>query len=249
MRKGKLKALIVDDQLEARELLRFHLTKNPGISAIEEAPTVEDALFKYFEFMPDIIFLDIIMPGRDGVDLIQLLKKNEIKSNIVIVSGMEDAAINAIKNNIYDFILKPITSDKINKVIEKYRSKKDLNIYRKFEKVLEDVEQNARIRISSTYNHTLISPSEILYCEADGSYTKIYLDDGTVEVANGYLGQFERTLGSMNFFRIKRSLLVNLKKLKKVNISDKSCTLTSNGKEIKLYGSKKLIKILCEMDF
>ncbi len=249
MKKSKLKALIVDDEEGARELLRYHLSKNTAISMIEEATTVEEALFMYLDFMPDIIFLDVVMPGRNGLDFIELLNKREIKSNVILVSGHKESAITAIKNNVYDFILKPIDVNKINKVIEKYRIKKTTSIEKKLDRVLKNVDEQVRIKISSTYNHTLISPEDILYCEAEGSYTNIHLDNGTREVANSYLGKIEKLLSDIHFFRISRSLLINIDKLSQVNKGDNSCILTTNEKEVKLYGSKKQIKILCEMDF
>ncbi len=249
MKKSKLRALIVDDEVEARELLHFYLMKNPGISEIEEAVSAEDALFKYFDFMPDIIFLDIVMPERNGMKLVELFKKRELNSIIVIVSGLKEAAIKAIKNNVYDFILKPIKEEELNRIIDKYRLNKSTNLDKKLNKILNNVDEHKRIKISSTFNHTIVSPKEILYCEADGSYTNIYLDDGRMEVANNYLGQLEKMLSNQHFFRIRRSLLINLNKLKYINTSENSCTLTINRKDIKLYGSKKRVRELCEMDF
>ncbi len=113
MKKENIRALIVDDEQDARDILKYYLSDIPELTEIEEASNVEEALYKYIDFGPDIVFLDIMMPGRNGADLIELLKRKEPNCHIIIVSGHRDAAIMAIQNNIYDFILKPVKFDEL----------------------------------------------------------------------------------------------------------------------------------------
>ena len=248
MKQSTLKALIVDDEKDARDILKYYLSDIPAVSEIEEASNVEEALFKYIDFNPDVVFLDIIMPGRDSSELIELLKRKEPNCHIIIVSAHKDSAIMAIQNSIYDFIVKPIDFETLFEKVEKYQSIKQASIEEKFKKVLKKVDQGIKIKISSTNSHTLIDPSGILYCEADGSYSHLIMDNGTKELANTYLGKIEETLSGQRFFRISRSVLINLEKLSHVNKMDSSCTLIGNNYKITLYGSRKQIKILCEMD-
>ncbi len=248
MKRNRLKALIVDDEKDARDLLHYYLKNNTGISEIAEAATVEDALYKFMEFSPDIVFLDIVMPGKDGIDFIELLKKRQMDSNIIITTAHKDSAIDAIKNHIYDFILKPLDIKEINRVIEKYRKRKDTSLDKKMLKVLSSIDQSIKIKISTANGYTLIDPNDILYFEADGPYTFLHLENGSREMTMGYLSDFIKILENQRFFRISRSYLINTDKLSYIDRTENCCALIGNKKEIKLYGSKAQIRILCDMD-
>ena len=104
MKKNNLKVLVVDDEQDARDILKYYLQEIPDIGSIEEASNAEEALFKYIDFGPDLVFLDIMMPGRNGDELIELLKRKEPNCHIIIVSAHKESAIMAIQNSVYDFV-------------------------------------------------------------------------------------------------------------------------------------------------
>jgi DNA-binding LytR/AlgR family response regulator len=249
MRDKKLTALIVDDEKEDRDILTYMLKEHKEITIIDQAESTESALFKFLELKPDIVFLDLVMPGKNGMELISLLKKQKLETNIVIVSAYRDMAIEAIKNEVYDFLLKPIGPRKLHRVIaniERRRSKVD-NIH--LNNLLGSFKQETKLRLSSTNSHILVDPNDILYCEAEGTYTHIHLENGNIELANTYLGKIEDFLiKNNNFFRISRRHLINLDKLWRANKADNSCILIANNEELKLYGSKKQIRELCKID-
>ncbi|MCW0482559.1 LytR/AlgR family response regulator transcription factor [Gaoshiqia sediminis] len=249
MKKITLKALVVDDERDARDLLRYYLAKNPGISAVEVADSAETALIKYLDFAPDIVFLDMVMPGRDGASLIELLKKKDPECNVVIVSAYKDYALKAIENNVYDFVLKPVNLSDIRKLVDKYRLKKSNNLDGKLSKALEMYADGIKIKISSSNSHIVVDPAEVLYCEATGSYTMFHLDNGNKEIVNTYLGRIAEILPSDRFFRLSRSYVINLDKLVEVNRAESSCVLVGDGREVKLVGAQKQIRILCELEF
>lgn len=247
MKKEKLKALVVEDEKPDRDLLNYLLKSNPGIKEVHEAENVEDGLFKFIDLNPDVVFLDIMMPGKTGFDFIELIKKRNLETNIVIISAYPDAAVKAIRNQVYDFLLKPIDEKVLNRLIDKYRVQKNINISEKLDRVLENIDHPLKLKISSKNSHILIEPQDIIYCTAEGPYTDIHLSNGNVELANVNLAKIEKLLTDYRFFRIGRSALINLNKLWKVSRNDNTCTLQVNKAEIKLKGSTKQIKILCEM--
>jgi len=249
MDRDHLKVLIVDDETEARRLIWHYLKSIPNIAIIEESASVDEALFKIISFAPDLIFLDMMMPGRSGVELLELIEKRKLLCHIVIVSGAEDAAISAIKNNIYDFILKPFKKEDIKKFIDQFLKKRRAGIEEKLSRILKKMDHDEKIRLNFTHSYVLINPSEIVYCEADGSYTTLHMENGEKEMANHYLGIVEKKLLGRQFFRISRSFLINLDKLFKINRGDQTCTLVCGKERIKIKGSKKQLKILSEMDF
>lgn len=243
-----LKVLIVDDEKDARHLIRHYLKSNPHIGAIEESENVEDALLKTISFAPDLVFLDILMPGRNGTELMEFIKERKLPSHVVVVSGNEDSAISAIKNNVYDYFLKPFKPEDLEKFITKFLEKRNVSIDQKLMGILKKIDDGQRMRLSTTNSYVLIDPADIVYCEADGSYTNLYLENGTRETANNYLGMVEKRLSVHRFFRVSRSYLINLNKLLNINRGDCTCMLVCGKKKIKIKGSKKQLKILSEMD-
>lgn len=245
---SKFRALIVDDEKEARDVLKYLLQRHPEIEVVDEAENCESALFKFIEKRPEIVFLDLVMPGKNGTDFISLIRKEKLDTNIVIVSSYRNMAIDAIKNDVYDFLLKPVNAAKLETIITTIKNRKSAIPNAELDALLTTIKNDPKLKLSSINSHIVIDPKEILYCEAEGSYTHIHLDNGTIELANTYLGKMEEILGNYDFFRIGRALLINLDKLKSVSRYDNSCVLNGNKKEVKLYGSKKQIKELCKIE-
>lgn len=248
MTTSKLRALIVDDEKEARDVLKYMLKKHSEIKVIDEAESTESALFKFMKEKPEIVFLDLVMPGQNGTEFISLIRKEKLDTNIVIVSSYRDMAIDAIKHDVYDFLLKPVNAAKLATIIETIKNRKLAIPNAELDALLTNMKNDPKLKLSSINSHIVIDPKEILYCEAQGSYTHIHLDNGTIELANTYLGKMEEVLGNYDFFRIGRQFLINLDKLKSVIRFDNSCVLTGGKKEVKLYGSKKQIKELCKIE-
>lgn len=247
MERDRLHVLIVDEEQDARHVLIGLFKGISVIGVVEESESIDEALFKIMDGSPDIIFLDTKTSGQKGMELMELLKKSEFSGHLVIVSEDRDLAIPAIKNNVYDFLLKPVRKDHLKKIVDKFMKKRDNRFDKKLNWFLKEV-NTGKVMITTTYNHILIDPGDIVYCEADGAYTTIYLENGHREVANSYLGILEKGLSGQRFYRISRSYLINLEKLLKINKGDNTCVLLIGKKKVKLQGSKKQLKNLCEMD-
>jgi DNA-binding LytR/AlgR family response regulator len=224
------------------------LQRHPEIEVVGEAENSESALFKFMAKRPEIVFLDLVMPGKNGTEFISLIRKEKLDTNIVIVSSYHNMAIDAIKNEVYDFLLKPVNAAKLETIITTIKNRKLAIPNAELDALFTNVKNDQKLKLSSINSHIVIDPKEILYCEAEGSYTHIHLDNGSIELANTYLGKMEEILGNDDFFRIGRSHLINLDKLKSVNRFDNSCVLTAKKKEVKLYGSKKQIRELCKIE-
>jgi len=248
MNNHKLKVLIIDQEQEARERLLHLLKEIPGIDKTEVVTNTDDALYKYVEFNPSIVFLDIDISQDKGYELVQLFKGKNSKCHVVITSSNKENAIKAIRHGIYDFVLKPAELDLVQDIIETYQNLMLASVETKLQKAIRAFDESPKLRISSTNSHILIDCSEILYIEADGAYSYMMLSDGKKELANTYLGKLEKILSDQRFFRISRSLIINLEKLARVNKLEGTCKLVGNDYETTVVGSKKQIKILCEMD-
>ncbi len=248
MKNMKVNALIVEDDKDARDLLHLYLDQHGGFSHVEEAESAEEALYKLLEISPDIVFLDIQLPGKSGIDFLALLSKQPIVSHFVIISSSPTFAVDAINLEVFDYLLKPVNQKQLYNVIDRFRLKILTNPEKKLKEVLKEVGDGVKIKFNSKSSYIMIEPGEIIYCQADGTYIEFFLTRGRKELANTSLSKTEDLLMKFSFYKISRSILINTRWLRSINRSNDTCTLLVEGKEYVLQGSRGLIKELCKKD-
>ena len=205
-----VKCIIIDDAPQARELLRLMLNDLASdIEVVGEAENVEGAISLIHSEKPDLVFLDIEMPGKSGLQLLDELSKKEIDFEIVFVTAYHQYAIQAFRLSAMDYLLKPVRAQELKEAVNKFREQLILKKSSERLKVLVDnlsVQENNTLCIPVNYGYDYIPVNEIEFIEADRSYSIIHLSGGTDKVVSKPLAYFEDTLQSLNSFtKIHRS--------------------------------------------
>ena len=210
-----LKALIVDDEEKARDILLFHLENCvPEITRIETASNVPDALQRIRHFQPDILFLDIVMPQHDGFDLLNSL--NDWDFDVIFTTAHDQFAIKAIRFSALDYLLKPIDPDELREAVLRHLEKRGerphrRELYRNFVDNLRAPKENEFKLASPTADGTyFFHIPEIIRCQADRNYTVFHLTGRRRFISSKTLGEYEDILGVQGFLRVHKSHLVNL---------------------------------------
>ena len=165
--------------------------------------------------IPDLVFLDIQMPGCNGFEFLK--RFTEIPFTIVFTTAYDQYAIKAIKYAALDYLLKPIDQDELIESIARYKQlKKPLNLtlLNHFKQQLSSNSQFDFLAVPSLTEIVFIPIDDILYLKSDNNYTQIVLNHQQV-ISSRNLGYYEEILKGHHFFRIHNSFLINLKKLKK----------------------------------
>lgn len=200
---------IIDDEQDGRDYIT-HLLKNefPDFQIVFQAANVKEAYLKLTKDTPDIIFLDIQLTDGTAFDLLSKFK--QLSSQIIFVTAFEHFAIQAIKNGATDYLLKPIDEldfvIAVNKAVENI--KKNSN-----QSSLHDSNES-KINLPTLHGFKRINIDDIIRCEADASYTSVYLADKSMLVVSKQLKEFEGQLFQHNFMRIHHKHLINLKHFK-----------------------------------
>ncbi len=241
---NQIKAIIVDDEPEARDILENLLTDFSDIEILSKDNSVDSALISILRHKPDIVFLDIDMPNKNGFELVKELKQLNLCPTIIFVTAYNDFAIDAIKHAAFDYIMKPVDIDDLQLCISRYKVKVSESLFSdKIDNLLACLKKE-KIRFNTREGLIFIDPKEIVYCEADGNYTSIFLNGNeNKQTLTINLGSLIQILPD-NFFRISRSNIINRNFLKEVNRKCKECTLVSSSKEIRLDIPKNYIKQL-----
>jgi two-component system LytT family response regulator len=239
-----IKAIIIDDSIQARKLLRLMLAEYaPEIELITEAENVEEGIIAIETHKPDVVFLDIEMPGKSGIQLAEELVKNGISCDIVFTTAYNGYAINAFRLSAIDYLLKPIDEKQLIEAIEKIKSRKELKSAQdRLLALTENLKPTTNnvlcIPIQSGYEYIPIK--EIEYLEADGSYVQLLLIDGKQKTISKNLKYFEQILEQFpNFVRVHRSSIINMDNMISYSRSGRGTIIMKNGKEIDIARDRK----------
>lgn len=211
-----MKAVIIDDESKARKALAVLLKEYcPDVNIIGEAGSPDSGIKLIEQANPDIVFLDIEMPGGNGFSLLNSF--DEVHFEVIFTTAYNEYALKAIKHSALDYLLKPIDADELKMAISKFKKKKASAIVQNEE---PEVGMISGFDSGNTPINKLILPvpkgfkivatEQIIYCAASGSYTEIYLNDKSEIVVAKSLKYFEELLSKYNFFRVHDSSLINL---------------------------------------
>lgn len=211
-----IKAIIIDDEPDGLEDLRESLIKYcPEVQLAGAYTSPVAALGAVKDFPPDVVFLDVQMPGMSGFEFLQ--KLSPVSFHVVFVSAYDRYAIKAIKFSALDYLLKPIDVDDLIRTVSRIKERMPDN--RSVQSVLHHTQRRdgriERVAIPGTDGIDLFNTQEIIYCEADSSYTKIHLTNGQTKTVTRVLKDFEELLSESGFCRVHHSFLVNLAHVKR----------------------------------
>jgi two-component system LytT family response regulator len=238
------RVVIIDDEPPVRSVLREILqNKFPSIQVVSEAGNVPEAVREIHKQNPDLLFLDIEMPGYSGLQLPEFFNQNEINFDIIFVTAYSEFAIQAFKIAAFDYLLKPVNTEDLEQTLERYfQTKKKEKITERLSLLKQSYQPEAlitQLAISSLHGIDFIDLKNIIAFEASGAYTVIVLTDGQL-VASKPIGEFENILQYHRFFfRPHRSYLINLHFVKKLSTREGDMIIMNNNMQVPLSRYKK----------
>jgi len=236
-----LSALIVDDEKNGREnlagLIRSHC---PQIKVVAQAASVEQAIAGIQEHKPQLIFLDIEMPGGNGFQLLEHF--NNFPFEVIFVTAYDNYAIRAIRFSASDYILKPINLNELISAVDKV----SLRIRNRSEN--ERIRQlylntmhpaNPKIGLPTGERVEFVEVKSIIRCQGESNYTHIYFADRKPLLTAKSLIEFEELLAEYNFIRVHKTHLVNLNHVSSFTKNDGGVLLLSNGDSVAISRRRK----------
>lgn len=233
----ELKAIIIDDSGQARKLLRLMLGDlSDQLMVAGEAENVANGMSLITEVNPDVIFLDIEMPGKSGIQLAEELFKSGSNAQIVFTTAYNEYAVDAFRLSAVDYLLKPIQESHLKEAIEKVLRNSEADRGREriagfLANIQADEPTYIAVPVFNGYEN--IELSRLTYIEADGSYTHVYLDGKKHITISKNLKYFESVLENhRNFVRAHRSYLVNLHHVVRFDRKGRGTLVLNNGAEL-----------------
>ena len=208
-----IRVVLVDDDAANRDYLR-ELLRSAGhpVEVVGEAADIRAASTVLDRTRPDLLFLDVEMPGGTGFDLLQQLRTWPFE--VVFTTGFQRYAIQAIRFSALDYLLKPVRPDELAQALQRFAERHpEVDRHSVQQQFLHNIgqpnEQALRLTLTAGDRTYFIAPAELTHCTADDNYTELHLHDGRRFVSARTLKDYEEMLAPMGFIRVHRSALVN----------------------------------------
>src|ERR1700741_914742 len=208
-----MRAIIIDDERLARAELKKLLQDFPEVEVIDEAANAEEGVAKIESQQPDLIFLDIQMPGKTGFDMLAELERSP---QVIFTTAYDEFALKAFEVNALDYLLKPVEPKRLADAIQKLHMQEErdlnpisLNVNRSV------LSENDQVFVKDGERCWFVKLSEIRLFESVGNYAKVYFGPNKPLILKS-LNALEERLDEKTFFRANRKHIVNLRMIEKI---------------------------------
>ena len=212
-----INCIIVDDEQLARDLLLEYLTDHEEVNVVAQCGKGSEAILKIDELEPDLVFLDVQMPGLDGFEVLEKIKPDPF---VIFCTAYDKYAIKAFEQNAIDYLLKPLDKDRFDKALNKAISRIK-NDSKNFEHLLEEFASKrnsnypSRLFVQKSEKLINLPVQNIVHLEASKDYTIISSKDDQYVSSSG-ISKLEARLDPDVFIRIHRSTIINIDHLKEI---------------------------------
>jgi two-component system, LytTR family, response regulator len=219
-----MRALIVDDEPLARSGVAVRLSKFSDVEIVGECGDGPSAVEKILELSPDIVFLDVQMPGMDGFEVLRALPEKDLPS-VIFLTAYERHALRAFDVHALDYVLKPLDDDRFDRAVERARQAKDIDSkIRTSERVLRLLGEDSRKYVSRLAVRTgsriqLVLVDDIEWIAAAGDYAEVH-GCGRHHLLRETMTSLERKLDPAKFLRIHRSRIVRMSCVRELHAID-----------------------------
>ncbi|MEM9339414.1 MAG: LytTR family DNA-binding domain-containing protein [Bacteroidota bacterium] len=237
-----LKYLIVEDEIPNQKTLKNLLDEYcVNIEFLCFAQNVEEAIQSIDHLKPDLVFLDIELQTGTAFEVLREISHRDF--DIIFTTAYEHYAIKAIKYAAIDYLLKPIDIKELQEAVHKAHSHQHLqNFHQRSEKLLKNLtskkeEQVFALKLSDGFK--FIHPSDIVYCQADGSYTQIHLVSGEQILQSTNLKEYEKMFHEIGFIRVHHSYLINSTQIDRFVKGKNASVFMKDGTEISVSAKRR----------
>ena len=233
-----MKAIIIDDEILARSIVKEYLMNYPEIEVVQECNDGFEGIKAIQQHQPDLVFLDIQMPKINGFEMLELIEQPPA---VIFTTAFEEYAIKAFESHAIDYLLKPFSKERFDKAIQKWQQQNQQERKTGTQQLLNtpglNPAQQTRVVVKDNSKIKIIPITNIHYLEAADDYVKIHTAEG-VFLKNKTMGYFEETMGMQNFIRIHRSYIINVQLITRIDPYEKENHLAILSIGVKLPVSK-----------
>lgn len=238
-----LKTIIIDDEAANREVLEIMLQDyKDDIDIVASCNGPKTGMTAILQHKPDLVFLDVEMPGMTGFDLLEML--GDTKIGVIFVTAHNHYAMQAIQFSAMDYLLKPVNPGQLKTAIVKAKNRlAEASYAQQYKTFVENAKSHQgdskTMALPTQEGLVFVKINEILRCESSGNYTTIYLVNKLQYLVSRTLKEFDKLLEGMNFFRVHHSHLINLEHIKRYVKGEGGYVIMNDDSMVEVARSRK----------
>lgn len=246
-----MKAILVDDEPDGirtlHKMLELHC---PDVQVTATCSNATTAKQQILQIEPDVVFLDIQMPGKSGLDLLTEMADKEFE--VIFVTAHNEYMLQALQYSAADYLLKPVDEDRLIEAVQRVKSRLETDQKEDYRKaLLHNLSKTGnpsemRLCLPTLKGFIVLKLDDIIYCEAERSYTVFHLEGNRTVTVSRPLLEYDEVLKDTSFLRIHKSFLINLNHVKEYHRGEGGTVIMTNNAEIEVSRRKKeqfLLKI------
>ena len=237
-----IRSIIIDDEQHCVRSLLSDLQQHcPSIEVAATCSSAKEGIMAIKKLNPDLVFLDVEMPWMNGFELLEVL--GEIKFSIIFTTAHDEFAARAFRISAVDYLLKPIDADDLKAATQKVERKmEEGSNLQHISNLLRNMRQpsaDQKIALPQREGYEFVDVSSIIYCQAEGAYTKVFIRDKKPMLISRTLGDVEELLPPEIFQRVHHSTLVNITYVSQFLRSDGGYVVLKSGERLSVSKAKK----------
>jgi two-component system LytT family response regulator len=239
-----MRTILVDDEPDGIRTLKKMLELNcPEVEILATCSSAFDALQKLEEIKPELVFLDVRMPSKSGLDM--LAELSEIDFEVIFVTAHNEYMLQALQFSAVDYLMKPVDEDRLQDAVQRVEKRlKEKKVSGQTETLLHNIKKagfplEMRLCLPTQKGFTIVKLEEIIYCEAQRSYTIFRLINNKSIIISKPLFDYDKLLADTVFLRVHKSFLINLMHVKEYMRGEGGTVVMSNGMEVEISRRKK----------
>ena len=234
--------IIIDDEQDCIDDLQYLFKKLVlPVEVVATATSGDAGLDAIRKYQPQLVFLDVVMPGMSGFEMLELLPKADF--HLIITTAADKYAIQAIRASAMDFLLKPVKAKELKDAVERSVENTQHPGKTQIDLLAGNLRQQKssikKIALTIADGVQLVNLDDIIYFKSDGNYTTVYMKGGNTMLVSKPIGRFEEITDPAMFFRVHNSYLVNLNCISKYLRSGGGHIVLDNGETITVARSRK----------
>jgi two-component system LytT family response regulator len=237
-----IRSIIIDDEQHCVRSLLSDLQQHcPSIEVADTCLSAKEGIMAIKKLNPDLVFLDVEMPWMNGFEMLEVL--GDVNFSIIFTTAHDEFAAKAFRISAVDYLLKPIDANDLKAAVMKVEKKMDEgSSIQHISNLLRNMRQSSaeqKIALPQREGYEFVDVSSILYCNAEGAYTKIFIDRKKTMLISRTLGDVEELLPPEIFQRIHHSILVNVTYISQFLRTDGGYVVLKNGEKLSVSKAKK----------
>ena len=233
MKEKIITAIIIEDDEKALSLLDIFLQAFEEVEVLEKTTKPQAGLKLLRKHVPDIVFLDIDMPGLNGLEVAQVIRDKDLKTEVVFTTAHSRYAMRALNIEPLDYLIKPFGPDELLSVINRYKAKiKSKHLEKRMNILINNSKSVPKARLTTRTGIIFINPDDVIMIQAESNYCRIFTIEKKEVLITLNINRVVTILDTPGIMKASRSAYINMKYLKKIEKKNKTCLL--QYKDIKL---------------